>query len=49
MKEEQAIDILIQIANLAQSKGLLTLNDAVIVAQCIEVLTPKQEENNEVS
>ena len=47
MKEEQAIDVLIQIANLAQSKGLLTLNDAVIVAQCIEVLKPKKTDETE--
>ena len=47
MKEEQAIDVLIQIANLAQSKGLLTLNDAVIVAQCIDVLKQKETDETE--
>lgn len=47
MENKQAINILIQVANLAQQKGVLNLNEAVIVAQAIEALTPKQE--NEVS
>ena len=47
MKEDQAIDVLIQIANLAQSKGLLTLDDAVIVVQCIDVLKPKKTDETE--
>lgn len=35
----EAISVLIQVANLAQSKGILTLDDAVITASSIEFLT----------
>lgn len=49
MEQQQAIQILVQVANLAQKGGLLQLQDAVIVAKAIEVLTPKEEENSEVS
>ncbi len=45
MNKEQAINVLIQVAHLAQSKGLLNLKDATIVANSIEVLTPKQEDS----
>ena len=44
MEKEKAIEVLIQVANLAQKGGLLTLQDAVVVAQAIEMLTPKQDE-----
>ena len=43
MENSQAIEILVQVANLAQEKGLLKLNDAVLVYQAIEVLTSKPE------
>lgn len=49
MEQQQAIQILVQVANLAQKGGLLQLQDAVIVAKAIEILTPKEEENSEVS
>lgn len=49
MEQQQAIKILVQVANLAQKGGLLQLQDAVIVANAIEVLTPKEEENSEIS
>ena len=52
METSQAIEILVQVANLAQKGGLLQLNDAVVVAKAIEVLTPKEDkeqENSEVS
>lgn len=49
MEQQQAIQILVQVANLAQKGGLLQLQDAVVVAKAIEVLTPKEEENSEVS
>lgn len=49
MSQEQAIEVLVQVANLAQKGGLLQLQDAVVVANAIEVLTPKKEENSEVS
>jgi hypothetical protein len=43
METKQAIEILIQVAHLAQKGGLLQLQDAVAVAQAINVLTPKEE------
>jgi hypothetical protein len=43
METNQAIEILIQVAHLAQKGGLLKLNDAVAVAQAINVLNPKEE------
>lgn len=49
MEQQQAIQILVQVANLAQKGGLLQLQDAVVVAKAIEILTPKEEENSEVS
>lgn len=49
MSQEQAIEVLVQVANLAQKGGLLQLQDAIVVANAIEVLTPKKEENSEVS
>ncbi len=49
MENKQAIEVLVQVALLAQKGGLLQLQDAVLVAKAIEVLTPKQEENSEVS
>jgi hypothetical protein len=47
MENKQAIEILVQVANLAQKGGLLQLQDAVIVATAIEVLLPKEEEVKE--
>ena len=49
METKKAIEILVQVAHLAQKGGLLQLKDAVIVSQAIEVLTPKKEENSEIS
>lgn len=49
MEQQQAIQILVEVANLAQKGGLLPLQDAVIVAKAIEILTTKEEENSEVS
>jgi hypothetical protein len=43
-EKEQAINILLQVAHLAQSKGILNLEEAAIVAKAVELLTPKQEE-----
>ena len=42
---EEAIKVLVQVANLAQSKGLFSLEDAEIVLQAIKVVTPKEEED----
>lgn len=44
MDANQAIGILVQVANLAQAKGALNLKDAVIVAQAIETLTVKPDD-----
>lgn len=45
MEEQKAIEILLQVANLAQAKGILSLQEAEIVLAAVRVLTPKQEEN----
>ena len=47
MEQQQAINVLIEVANLAQKGGLLQLQDAVVVAKAIEVLTPKEGEIEE--
>ena len=41
MTQEEAIRIFIQTALVAQSKGALTLDDAVIVKQAIDLFTQK--------
>ena len=43
METKQAIEILVQVAHLAQKGGLLQLQDAVAVAQAIKALEPKEE------
>lgn len=43
METKQAIEILVQVAHLAQKGGLLQLADAVAVAQAINTLSPKEE------
>lgn len=48
METTQAIEILIQVAHLAQKGGLLQLNDAVAVVQAIEALKPKEEPKDEL-
>lgn len=47
MEQNQALAVLVQVAQLAQSKGILSLEDAVIVAQAVKVFT-KEEEVEEV-
>jgi hypothetical protein len=47
METKQAIEILVQVAHLAQKGGLLQLQDAVFVAKAIEILKPKEEEISE--
>jgi hypothetical protein len=44
MENKEAIEILIQVANLAQSKGILSLQDAVIVSKAIELLNKKEND-----
>jgi len=48
MDQEKALKVLIDAANLAQSKGVFTLKDAVIVAKAIECFATKQEEVNNI-
>jgi len=38
MEKEQALEVLLKVAEFAQSKGILSLKDAIIVAQAVEVL-----------
>lgn len=47
MDNKQAIDILIQVAHIAQKGGLLQLNEAVAVAQAITLLSTKKEEEKD--
>lgn len=51
MDTTKAIDLLVQVANLAQSRGILSLKDAEIVAAAIRVVKPevKIEKKEEVS
>lgn len=51
MDTTKAIDLLIQVANLAQSRGILSLKDAEVVAAAIRVVKPevKVEKKEEVS
>ena len=44
MENQQEINVLIQVAFLAQSKGLLTLEEASIVLNCIKKLEEKKED-----
>lgn len=44
MNNEQAINVLLQVAELAQSRGILKLNEANIVFQAVSVLAPKEEQ-----
>lgn len=47
MNQEQALQVLIQAAQLAQSKGAYSLQEAGIVATAIESFTKKEEEKEE--
>jgi hypothetical protein len=44
MEKEQAIDLLVRVAHLAQERGLLRLSDALQVAKAIETLLPAPAE-----
>lgn len=43
MKTDEALKVLIEVAHLAQSKGILTLQEAPIVLQAVETLIKKDE------
>lgn len=45
MEQNEAIQVLINVATLAQSKGILSFEDAIIVHKAIQVFIPKKEEN----
>jgi len=47
MEEKYAIYVLLQVANLAQAKGILSLTDAEVVLAAVRLLTPKEEENGQ--
>lgn len=47
MEQQNAIQILVQVALLAQSKGVLTLEEAVLVKQAIDVFVKKEESDQQ--
>lgn len=47
MTKEQAIEVLIGVAHGAQKSGVLTLQNAPIVAQAVAILTHKPEPKKE--
>lgn len=44
---KEAISVLVQTANLAQSRGILSLDDAVIVKSAIDYVTVEEAEGPE--
>jgi len=49
MEQNEALKVLVEVAKLAQSKGILTLEEAVIVHQaCLAAATKKEVEEIEV-
>jgi hypothetical protein len=44
MEKDNAITILIEVAKLSQSRGVLSLEDAAVVLQAIKALEPIKEE-----
>jgi len=49
MSQEQAIEILVQVARLAQKGGLLSLEDANAVLAAIQQVAPKKEEEEVIA
>ena len=47
METKQAIEILTQVAHLAQKGGLLQLEEAIHVARAIETLTKEDEKKDD--
>lgn len=47
MEKQEAINVLIQVAGLAQSKGILSLQDAVIVLKAINELKEEDQQEEE--
>lgn len=44
MTQQEALTILVQTAEFAQSKGILTLNNAVIIAEAVKVFQQPEKE-----
>lgn len=44
MNQEEAIKVLVQVAALAQSRGILTLEDAAVVNNAVKIFQVKTEE-----
>ena len=44
LTQQQALSILVQAANFAQSKGAFSLDDAAIIAKAVKVFAPAQAE-----
>lgn len=49
MEQNKALEVLIQVSLLAQSKGVLSLDEAVIVKEAIEAFKPVEEPAKEES
>lgn len=49
MTENEALNILVQVALKAQSVGALKLEESVLVKEAIDTFTPKQEVNQEAN
>jgi len=49
MDQQQAILVLVQAAQLAQSKGVFSLQEAGLVAQAVAVFSPPAENQETVS
>lgn len=41
MNKESAIDLLLKAVNMAQAKGVFTLGDARLLADAVDILSPK--------
>ena len=48
MTQEEAIKLLVQVAKLAQERGLLKLSEAVPVASAVQILDPNFDEKAEI-
>lgn len=48
LNQNQALEVLVKTALLAQSKGILSLEDAVIVKQAIDVFVKQTEQGQQL-
>jgi hypothetical protein len=49
MNKEQAISVLIQVAEVAQSKGILKLGESAVVFQAVTLLTQESNQTEELA